>query len=134
MRWAALALLGVGAASAAEPPRQSPIQCKDTGTTLEMAACARDAFNESDRNLNATYQALIRKEADNKVFVARLRDAQKAWIKFRDSELEAIFACQESNHTLCWGTMYPLDFLYHKKRLTDERQRQLQAMLDRGRP
>jgi|KBSSwiStaDraftv2_1062776.scaffolds.fasta_scaffold203325_4 uncharacterized protein YecT (DUF1311 family) len=136
MKWAALAMIGIGAASisTADTPREPPVKCNDGGTTLEMAACARDAFEESDRRLNATYHELIGKEATNTVFVKKLREAQTAWIKFRDAELAATFACEEANHSLCWGSMYPLDFLALKKRLTDERESRLREMLERGRP
>lgn len=134
MKWAALVLLGTSAAFAAEPPREPPIKCKDSGTTQEMAACARETLEKADRKLNETYQALMRKESGNKAFLAKMRESQKAWIRFRDAELAAIFACDSDDMRHCWGTMHSLDHPYHKARLTNERQIQLQQMLDRGRP
>jgi uncharacterized protein YecT (DUF1311 family) len=129
-----LCLMSAGATFPAEPSPQPAFKCNDAGTQQELNACARDAFEEADRKLNETYQALIRKESANKVFIARLRQSQKAWILFRDAELEAIFACESQYENQCWGSMYPLDFLGHKKRLTDDRRSQLQLLLDPGRP
>jgi uncharacterized protein YecT (DUF1311 family) len=129
-----LCLMNAGATFSAEPSPEPAFKCNDAGTQQELNACARDAFEEADRKLNETYQALIRKESADKIFIARLRQSQKAWIQFRDAELEAIFACEPRFQNQCWGSMYPLDFLGHKKRLTDDRRAQLQLLLDQGRP
>lgn len=133
MRWMALALLGAGAALAAEPAREPPIKCNDAGTQQEMNVCALEAFEEADRKLNDTYQALIRKERGKPVHVAKLREAQKAWIAFRDAEIAANFACEENDLRYCFGSMYGMSLNYFKKKLTDERRIRLQQILDKGR-
>jgi uncharacterized protein YecT (DUF1311 family) len=67
------------------------IKCNPGGNQLEINACARDDFAKADSELNKTYQALIKKEADDKLFISKLRLAQKAWLAFRDAELDARF-------------------------------------------
>lgn len=41
--------------------------------------------------LNDTYRRIFKAYADDPVFLARLREAQRAWLKFRDAELKALF-------------------------------------------
>jgi uncharacterized protein YecT (DUF1311 family) len=108
------------------------IRCNPDGNQIELNACARDDFSKADSELNKTYQALIKKEADDKLFISKLRLAQKAWLAFRDAELDARFACAESDVRVCWGSMYPMLFLSRKAELTRERNKQLLQMLKDG--
>lgn len=109
------------------------IKCNTEGNQLELNACARDDFSKADDELNRTYQALIKKEADDKLFISKLRLAQNAWLVFRDADLEARFACAEIDVKICWGSMYPMLFLSRKAELTRERNKQLQQILADGR-
>ncbi|QPK61844.1 DUF1311 domain-containing protein [Methylomonas sp. LL1] len=109
------------------------IKCNEAGNQLELNACASDDFAKADQELNQTYQALIKKEADAPLFISKLRLAQKAWLSFRDADLEARFACAEEDVRICWGSMYPLLLLSSKAELTRERTRQLQQILKDGR-
>ena len=84
------------------------IKCNDGGNQLELNACAIDDFAKADKELNQTYQSLIKKDADAPSFISKLRLAQKAWLAFRDADLEARFACSEDNVRICWGSMYPM--------------------------
>ena len=109
------------------------IKCNPDGNQLELNACALDDFTKADDELNRTYQALIKSEADEKLFINKLRLAQKAWLAFRDADLEARFACAEEDPRFCWGSMYPMLFLLRKAELTRERTRHLQQLLVDGR-
>jgi len=108
------------------------IKCNEEGTQIELNACARDAFEKADKELNRTYQALIKKEAENQLFVSKLKLAQKAWIVFRDADLEARFACAENDIGLCWGSQYPTLYYDRKAKLTRERTKHLQQILKAG--
>lgn len=108
------------------------IRCNANGTQIELNACARDEFDKADKELNQVYQQLIKKEAKDALFISKLRNAQKAWIGFRDAELEARFACAEKAPNHCWGSMYPMSYFYRKAELTRDRTRQLQQMLKEG--
>lgn len=109
------------------------VKCNEAGGQLELNACARDDFEKADKELNRTYQALIKKEADDPLFIHKLRVAQKAWIVFRDADLEAYFACSESDVRICFGSMYPMLFLSRKAALTHERTKHLKQILKEGR-
>jgi uncharacterized protein YecT (DUF1311 family) len=109
------------------------IKCNDDGNQLELNACARDDFTKADGELNQAYQLLLKKEANDKLFISKLRLAQKAWLSFRDADLEARFACAENNVRVCWGSMYPMSLLSRKAELTRERAKHLQQILKDGR-
>ena len=108
------------------------IKCNEGGTQLELNACTSDDFAKADKELNQTYQSLIKKEADNPLFISKLRLAQKAWLAFRDADLEASFACAEDDKRICWGSMYPMSFLFRKAELTRERTKHLKQILKDG--
>ena len=100
---------------------------------LELNACASGDFAKSDKELNQTYQSLVKKEADDPLFICKLRLAQKAWLAFRDADLDARFACSEYDARICCGSMYPMSFLSRKAELTRERTKHLKQILEDGR-
>lgn len=112
---------------------RADVVCNPGGTQAEMNACARDEFEQADKTLNQTYQALLKKEAGDALFIRKIRIAQKAWLAFRDAELEAYFACAEKDVRICWGSMYPLSYLSRKAELTRARTQQLKTLIEQGR-
>ena len=112
---------------------ENEYKCNNGGMQQEMEACARDDFNKADKVLNKTYQAVIKKEANDPLFVSKLRAAQKAWLVFLEADLDAQFACpEEESKLVCWGSMYPMSYLTRKAELTRERTKHLQRILDEG--
>ncbi|CAI8767921.1 lysozyme inhibitor LprI family protein [Methylocaldum szegediense] len=107
-------------------------KCNRDGTQLEINACAADEFDKAERKLNEVYRALLKKEEKNVIFIQKLRAAQRAWLAFRDAELEAMYACEEGS--TCWGTILPLCYADYKTKLTRERTQRLQQFLDKGHP
>lgn len=110
------------------------VTCNDAGTQQELNACAADDLKRADKALNDTYAALVKKESGDPVFIRKLRAAQRAWIAFRDAELEATFACKEENPYVCWGSMYPMCSAFYQAKLTRDRTARLRELLDEGRP
>lgn len=110
---------------------QQEIKCNDAGTQLELNACAADDFRKADRELNEVYAALLKKEAGDRTFIKKLRAAQRAWLAFRDAELEATFACDPAE--VCWGSMLPMSMAFYKAKLTRDRAQRLREILEQGR-
>lgn len=108
------------------------IKCNPEGNQSEMNQCAADDFAKADQALNETYQAIFKKYKDNKPYLKKLKQAQRAWIKFRDAELEAMFACDSDDMRVCWGSMYPLLMLGAKQALTENRTKHLNIYLEKG--
>ena len=65
---------------------EGEIKCNPAGNQIEMNRCAYEDFQKADKKLNETYQALIKKLGD-KTYIKKLRESQRAWVKFRDAEL-----------------------------------------------
>lgn len=59
-----------------------------SNVTEELAACARENFEYSDRILNLTYNGLAAKlsHADKGIFV----ETEKAWLAYRDSSCQGV--------------------------------------------
>lgn len=85
---------------AAVPPAAAQSQ-------MEMNAAACDAAKKADVELNAVYQAVLKKAAGDKVLTAKLKVAQRAWLAFRDAELAARYPAEDKSEygsifNLCW--------------------------------
>ena len=60
------------------------IDCNNAQTTRDMVVCAQSDYDMADADLNRYYQEQ-RASLDEKGKII-LRDAQRAWIKYRDAE------------------------------------------------
>jgi len=108
------------------------IKCNPSGTQIEMNECAVEDFAKAEKELNQTYQSLLKKEANNPLFISKLRLAQRAWLAFRDAELEARFSCAERDVKLCWGSMFPMLLYSRKAEITRERTKQFKQIMKEG--
>jgi uncharacterized protein YecT (DUF1311 family) len=69
---------GIGAAS-----------CFDTAmTTASMADCAEKDRRDTDKDLNRVYKQLMKRHETDTLFKSKLKKAQRAWLAFRDQDLE----------------------------------------------
>lgn len=94
-----LALFAVAILIAGRSPAQA-LSCDNATTTRDMITCTQMDLNLADGDLNATYQEL-RSDLDKKGRLL-LRDAQRAWIAFRDAE------CARQADIVRGGTMAPV--------------------------
>jgi uncharacterized protein YecT (DUF1311 family) len=108
------------------------IRCNPSGGQSELNACAADDLADADRKLNDVYRAIQKQEAGNPVVVQKLRAVQRAWMAFRDAELDLRFACENEDPRFCFGSMFPMEYMSYKADLTRERTRRLQQLLDEG--
>lgn len=93
-------------------------------TTHGARRCIRSATSAWDRELNRVYRELM-DELDERQRL-KLRDAQRKWIAFRDSEVDAIGTIYNSLD----GTMFLVMQSEAVSSLTRDRVRQLDATLD----
>ena len=56
-----------------------------------MEEGSEDLYELQDRTLNDNYRRIFKLYADDPVFLNKLKAAQRAWMKFRDAEIEALF-------------------------------------------
>ena len=123
-----LLLFSVSAATVGSAPA---FKCNPNGTQPEINQCAADDYTASDKKLNDTWKSLMAKFKDDKTATAKLKAAQKAWVAFRDAEVEAQFACDDKSGS-CWGSMEGMLRNGVLKELTDTRTERLQKYIDDG--
>jgi uncharacterized protein YecT (DUF1311 family) len=93
---------------------------------LDEQACGQ--FHKADVALNETYSKVLKEYANDQQFIAKLKAAQKAWLAFRDAELEALYP--KDNKQAEYGTVYPMCHCSELQFLTEERTKKLKRWLD----
>ena len=96
-------------------------------TQLEMNQCAGEEFKEADSELNRIYQQVLSKYGEDADKVARIKEAEKAWVAFRDADIGVFFPESERAER---GSAFLMCRTLHLARLTGERVRQLRALLE----
>jgi uncharacterized protein YecT (DUF1311 family) len=120
-----LCLLLAGSGASAQKSKKRPDCVGRAKTQRDLNSCAGTDSANAEQDLNATYQSILKKYADNPVFVERLRAAQRAWLKFRDAQLEMRFPPADQE-----GSVAPMCHASYKAELTQARTKQLRAWLD----
>jgi uncharacterized protein YecT (DUF1311 family) len=116
--------------SAGRPADDEP-KCKENGNQLELNACAFDEFTASDKQMNAVYREILKKYADEPLFIEKLKIAQRLWLQLCGAETEARFpVAPNENPREVWGSDEPMDVQLYMAELTRERIKHLQVWLD----
>lgn len=111
---------------------QQEIDCGNAMTQLEMTFCAQKDWQEADAELNAAYQSAMAamKQTDSyltddlKGAATALREAQRAWIPFRDK------ACESYGFLARGGSMEPMLVFSCRADLTRQRSDELKALTE----
>lgn len=98
-------------------------ECDDAMDQTTMTMCAGKAFDAADRQLNADYQAILRRLADDADARKLLTAAQKDWIAFRDSE------CTFQASGTAGGSVHPMIVANCRAYLTNQRVRDFKTYL-----
>jgi len=106
--------------------------CKDPRDQITMNHCASERLQVADRELNAAYDKarVYMRELDSastagmKGAAIALRDAQRAWIAYRDK------ACELDGFRFRGGSMEPLVVASCKTRLTRQRTKELLWLIE----
>jgi uncharacterized protein YecT (DUF1311 family) len=119
-------LLLVISSSAASQSKQNPCWKKAVAQS-EMNRCAGEDSGAADAELNHVYQNLLAKNKGDANTMRKLREAQRAWVAFRDAQLEALYPAQDKQ--LEYGSIYPMCYSIVATAMTRERTAQLRRML-----
>lgn len=95
-----------------------------TQTQLELNEKACAAYKKADTQMNKIYRRILSENGADKLFVQKMRAAQRAWIVFRDAHLEAMYPAADKR--AAYGTVNPMCQCMELEKLTDERVRVLQ--------
>ncbi len=106
-------------------------KCYDTAQTqTELNECAGNSLVKADQELNRTYQQIVKKYAKNTLFLQRLKRAQRAWMTFRDAELQMKFPTSGvADLTARYGSVYPMCYASFEAELTERRNKELSVWL-----
>jgi uncharacterized protein YecT (DUF1311 family) len=96
-------------------------------TQGEMNAEAAAEFNGVDEQLNSIYQQILSDYADDEVFIASLKEAQRSWLVFRDAQLKMRYPDREPGY---YGSILPLCEMTYLTELTQDRIKALQVWID----
>lgn len=109
------------------PTLAQDVDCATAETTAEMSWCASLDFDAADAYLNEAYGAAMETaQAYDGDQEGLLRDAQRAWIAFRDA------ACSAEGSLYEGGTAQPMMGTICLTRLTDARAEDLWLFADGG--
>ncbi len=86
---------------------------------MELTIDACEDYKAADLELNSVYQQVLKAHGDDKLFQDALKDAQRAWVKFRDAEMKALYP--EPNKRFMYGSVYPMCECGALAKLTRER-------------
>jgi len=102
--------------------------CEQTvQTQADLTKCSSDRLAREDTKLDRVYQELLAKTKNDPVATKKIRSAQRAWVAFRDAQLEALFPAD--NKQAQYGSTYPMCAAVVRAQLTAERTKMLQNML-----
>lgn len=119
-RWASVALMVLLAAPA----------LAQTQGEMNQSACAD--FTQADKALNSTYQQLVSQYKSDTVFIAKLRSSQRAWLKYRDAQLDMRYPdfTTSPRALASYGSALPMCLCRVQAKLTSARVSELQQWLN----
>lgn len=92
-------------------------------TQFIMNQDADKEFKKADKELNTIYNRILQEYKSDQKFLSKLKVAQKAWIKFRDAEMDALFP--EEDKQFQYGSVFPMCWSMSLTKLTKERTKKL---------
>ncbi len=95
-------------------------------TQYEMNMEAAAAYQKADKELNEVYREIIKRNADDTVFIKNLKASQRLWVQFRDAELKMKYPDPENRY----GSVYPMCVSFYLAELTQERITTLKQWID----
>ena len=96
-------------------------------TQLEMNECAQSILKNADSELTKVYHSIKEKYKHDSVFINKLVIAQRAWIKYRDAQIDMIYP--HSTEHLYYGSVFPMCMSLKLAELTTERTKVLMQWL-----
>ena len=124
-----ITLLFISLLSGQEHKNESFNDCdRGAKTQAELTECAGNDFKGADDELNATYQQLLKKAMGDAVALRKIKTAQRAWVAFRDAQIEAFYPAEDKQKE--YGSVFPMCANLLLADLTRQRTKMLKEMLN----
>ncbi len=104
-----------------------PLSIATAQSQAELHRRADRSARHADSTLNAVYHQLETRYQSDSTALRKLRVAQRAWIRFRDAQIDATYPA--SDHQRAYGSVYPMCAVMLFEELTKERIAQIRAAL-----
>src|SRR4051794_1575973 len=104
--------------------KQTTPKCYDSPNQGDLNNCAAREYKTADNELNALYKKILRAYAKQPDVVTRLKAAQKAWVRYRDAQLEAQFPSPRVEKRE-FGSVYPMCYSMTLAGLTRQKTNEL---------
>ncbi len=88
-------------------------------TQVEMNQCSSVTYEAADKELNRVYKQINESYKDDRKFIEKLTIAQRAWIAFRDAELEMKYPGEDKQSA--YGSSYSMCANMYMSHLTIQR-------------
>ncbi len=92
---------------------------------MNAAGCGK--YRRADDELNRVYRQILREYAEDADFIEKLKEAQRAWLAYRDAHVESVFPGEDKRAT--YGSVFPMCHCDEVYGLTVERTRVLQRWI-----
>jgi uncharacterized protein YecT (DUF1311 family) len=96
-------------------------------TQRDMNEDAAASFKAADKKLNSLYQKILKDYADDPVFIASFKSAQRCWITFRDAQLKMKYPDREPGY---YGSIQSMLETMYLPELTKDRIKALHVWID----
>lgn len=96
-------------------------------TQSEMNADAYSSYLATDNELNMVYDEICIKYKNDTAFLVNLKIAQRAWIQFRDADVNARYPNGNKDY---YGSVFPMCHSMYLQSLTEKRISELKLWLD----
>lgn len=88
-------------------------------------------YENIDKKLNEVYNKILKEYCNDTIFISRFRNAQRAWILFRDNHIESRFPSKnEDDKKQKYGSVYSVCKCLELSEITNDRINQLEKWLD----
>jgi uncharacterized protein YecT (DUF1311 family) len=94
-------------------------------TQAAMTETACNKLKSAETALNRTYEQVLKVKATDADFVKAFREAQAAWVAFRDAHVRAIYPDPDPR---AYGTVYPMCRCAVLEQMTTQRARELRHL------
>lgn len=126
MKYLAVVFMIASVSAIAQNSHQYRACSEKANTQLDMNMCAGQEAARADERLNAVYRKLLSQAAEQHGAVAKIQAAERAWIVYRDTYMEAMYPAADKQ--LEYGSIYPMEAALLRARLTERQITELQQL------